>query len=78
MFSTSRSANPTLINRFLIGRSRNWMGFLSFEATPADCIDIGGKDAPRFDSSAHAQRVMRRSNAIGDIFDGPPEFAPIL
>jgi uncharacterized protein len=43
---------------------------------------IWGKGEPRFDSSAQAQRVitliMRHFNAIGGIFEEPPEFAPIL
>jgi uncharacterized protein len=43
---------------------------------------IWGKSEPRFDSSAQAQRlislIMRRFNAIGGIFEEPPEFAPIL
>jgi uncharacterized protein len=43
---------------------------------------IWGKGEPQFDSSAQAQSmislIMRRFNAIGRIFENPPEFAPIL
>jgi uncharacterized protein len=41
-----------------------------------------GESEPAFESSAQAQRVisliMRRFNAIGSMFNEPPQFAPIL